>query len=132
MENDFECNLGSGEQAARFIDEIGSPHLRLLWDPGNAYFVGEKPYPDGYERGKHLIAHVHLKDAVRDPDTGQPRWVILNTGEVDMLGQLRALKADGYAGVVTLENHFTPPGGSQEDGVRQSFANLQRLMAQLG
>jgi len=131
MENDFEVNLGSGKQAARFIEEIGSPHLRLLWDPGNAYFVGETPYPDGYQAGKHLIAHVHVKDAIRDPDTGQPHWVTLGAGEVDLLGNLRALKADGYEGVVTMENHFTPPGASQEDGVRQSFANLQRLVAKV-
>jgi sugar phosphate isomerase/epimerase len=130
MENDFECNLGSGEQAARFIEEVDSPHLRLLWDPGNAYFVGETAFPNGYERGKRLIAHVHVKDAVRDAETGEPRWVTLGTGEVDISGQLRALKADGYEGVVAMENHFTPPGASQEDGVRQSFANLQRLLVE--
>jgi sugar phosphate isomerase/epimerase len=131
MENDFECNLGSGEQAARFIEEIDSPHLRLLWDPGNAFFVGETPYPTGYEAGKHLISHVHIKDAMRNPETGQPCWVALGTGEVDMLGQLRALVEDGYEGVVTLENHFTPPSGTPADGVRQSLANLQRLMAEV-
>jgi len=131
MENDFECNLGSGEQAARFIEQVGSPHLRLLWDAGNAFFVGETPYPDGYEASKHLIAHVHVKDAVRDAQTGKPRWVTFGAGEVDMGGQLRALIEDGYEGVVTMENHFTPPGGSPEDGVRQSFANLQRLMAEV-
>jgi len=123
--------LSSGRQAARFIEQVGSPNLRLLWDPGNAYFVGETPYPTGYEHSKHLIAHVHVKDAVRDPKTGQPRWVPLGSGEVDLLGQLRALKADGYEGVITMENHFTPPNGSKEDGVRQSFAGLQRLMAEV-
>jgi sugar phosphate isomerase/epimerase len=132
MENDFECNLGSGELTARMITEVDSPNLRLLWDPGNARFVGETAYPDGYEAGKHLIGHVHVKDAVRDPDTGQPRWVATGSGEVDLLGQLRALKADGYAGVVTMENHFAPAGGTAEDGVRQSFAGLQRLLAQVG
>jgi sugar phosphate isomerase/epimerase len=131
VENDFECNLGDGEHTARFIQEVGSPHLRLLWDPGNAYFVGETAYPSGYEHGKHLIGHVHVKDAVRDPVTGKPSWVTLGTGEVDLLGQLRALKADGYEGVVTMENHFTPPNGSQEDGVRRSFAGLQRLLAEV-
>ena len=131
LENDFECNLSSGRQAARFIEQAGSPNLRLLWDPGNAYFVGETPYPMGYEHSKHLIAHVHVKDAIRDPQTGQPHWVALGTGEVDLRGQLRALKADGYKGVITMENHYTPPGGSKEDGVRQSFAGLQHLMAEV-
>ena len=73
MENDFECNLGSGELAARMIEEVDSPNLRLLWDCGNAYFVGEQPYPAGYERAKHLIGHVHVKDAVLNPESGEPR-----------------------------------------------------------
>ncbi|MEW5956187.1 MAG: sugar phosphate isomerase/epimerase family protein [Chloroflexota bacterium] len=131
LENDFECNLGSGEQAARLIEQIDSPHLRLLWDPGNAYFVGEQPYPTGYERSRHLIGHVHLKDADIDPQTGRPRWVALGSGNVDLRGQLRALQADGYQGVITMENHFTPPNGSKEAGLRQSFAGLQQLMAEM-
>jgi sugar phosphate isomerase/epimerase len=131
MENDFECNLGSGELAARLIEEVDSPYLRLLWDCGNSYFVGEEAYPTGYERGMTLIGHVHVKDAAPDPATGDPRWVALGRGRVDMLGQLRALRDDGYQGVVSMENHYAPPGGSPEHGVRESFAGLQRLMAEL-
>lgn len=131
MENDFETNLGSGELASKMIAEIDSPHLRLLWDCGNSYFVGEQPYPAGYEISKPWIGHVHVKDAVIDPQTGTPRWVELGTGEVDMLGQLRALKEDGYVGVVSMENHYKPEGGTPEDGVRHSFAGLERLMAKL-
>ena len=110
------------------IREVDSPHLRLLWDCGNAYFVGEEAYPTGYEWGKSLIGHVHVKDAASDPESSDPHWVELGTGQVDMLGQLRALKKD-YRGVVSIENHYTPSGGTPEDGVRRSFAGLQRLMA---
>jgi sugar phosphate isomerase/epimerase len=131
MENDFGCNLGSGVDSARFIEEINSPHLKLLWDPGNAYFVGENAYPTGYEASKHVLGHVHVKDAVYDPQTGEYRWVALGSGEVDLLGQLKALKADDYQGVISMENHFTPPDGNPEAGVRQSFAGLQRLLAQV-
>jgi sugar phosphate isomerase/epimerase len=131
MENDYGCNLGGGAESARFIEQIGSPHLRLLWDPGNAYFVGETPYPDGYEAGKHVVGHVHVKDAVFDPPSGTYHWVALGSGEVDLTGQLRALKADGYSGVVSMENHFTPTAGTKEDGVRQSFAGLKRLIAEM-
>jgi sugar phosphate isomerase/epimerase len=131
MENDFETNLGSGELACQMIAQINSPHLRLLWDCGNAFFVGEEPYPTGYEISKPWIGHVHVKDAVIDASTGKPRWVELGTGDIDMLGQLKALKEDGYTGVVSMENHYKPEGGTAEDGVRASYAGLQRLMAQL-
>jgi len=131
MENDFECNLGSGELASKMIAEVDSPNLRLLWDCGNAIFVGEQAYPHGYEMGKPYIGHVHVKDAVIDDETGEPRWVELGTGAMDMLGQLKALKSDGYDGVVSIENHWKPEGGTPEDGVRRSFAGLQKLLAQI-
>lgn len=132
MENDFGCNLGGGIDSAPFIEEINSPHLKLLWDPGNAYFTGENAYPAGYEASKHVLGHVHVKDAVYNPQTDEYRWVSLGSGEVDLLGQLRALKADGYTGVISMENHFAPPDGDTEAGVRQSFAGLQQLLAQVG
>ncbi len=128
MENDFETNIGSGELASQMITQIDSPYLRLLWDCGNSYFVGEQPYPAGYEISKPWIGHVHVKDAIIEPQTGSPRWVELGTGGIDMLGQLRALKEDGYTGVVSMENHYKPEGGTPEDGVRASFAGLQRIL----
>ena len=131
MENDYECNLRTGAEAAPLLEELVSPNLRVLWDPGNAYFAGEVPFPDGYRRVKHLIGHVHLKDAVRDPATGKARWVALGTGEVDLLGQLQAVAGDGYQGVLTLENHYVPPGGRPEDGVRESLAGLRRLLERI-
>jgi len=131
LENDFECNLGTGADTARFIAAVDSPHLRVLWDPGNAHFVGEEAYPAGYGHVRGLIDHVHVKDAVRDPATKSCRWVSLGSGEVDLLGQLQALRADGYTDVVTLENHYTPAGGTKEDGVRESFRGLQRLVQQV-
>ncbi|MCX7840958.1 MAG: sugar phosphate isomerase/epimerase [Anaerolineae bacterium] len=132
MENDFECNIGTGALAARFIAQINSPHLRLLWDPGNAYFAGESaPYPSGYEKVKDFIVHVHIKDAVYDQATGTYRWVATGAGQVDLLGQLRALKADGYTGVITLENHYIPPGGTKEEGLVRSFVGLRRLLKQV-
>ena len=127
MENDFECNLGSGELAAKLIADVNSPHLRILWDCGNSKFVGESPYPEGYEFAKPWIGHVHVKDAGLDPEMKKPRWVALGTGEIDMLGQLQALKDDGYKDVISLENHYKPFGGSPEDGVRESLKNLLEL-----
>ena len=44
---------------------------------------------------RRLIGHVHVKDAGRDPATKTCRWVALETGEVDLLGQLRGLREDG-------------------------------------
>ena len=132
MKNDATCNVATGAEAARCLDELASPNLRLLWDPGNAYAAGEIAYPAGYRRVKHLVSHVHVKDAARDPTTNRVHWMPIGTGELDLRGQLRALRADGYQGVVTLENRYTPPGGTREDGVRASFRGLQQLLGQSG
>ena len=130
LKNDAACNVATGAEAARCLDELASPNLRLLWDPGNAYAAGEIAYPAGYRRVKDLVAHVHVKDAARDPTTNRVHWMPMGTGELDLRGQLRALGADGYQGVVTLENHYTPPGGTREDGVRASFRGLKQLLDQ--
>jgi len=128
MENDFECNLATGALAGRLIRQIDSPHLRVLWDPGNAFFVGERAYPDGYAHVRSVIGHVHLKDAVRAAPDGAPQWVALGTGSVDLLGQVRALLSDGYTGVATMEDHHVPSGGDREAGVRESFRGLRDLL----
>ena len=39
----------------------------------------------------------------------------------------RALDADGYAGPISLESVYRPPGGSFEDGFRASVGALKEL-----
>jgi sugar phosphate isomerase/epimerase len=63
-------------------------------------------------------------------DVVQELGAALRTGAVDLLGQLRALKDDGYAGVVSMENHFWPEG-DMEAGVRRSFAGAQDLLMEV-
>jgi len=99
----------------------------VLWDPGNAFFVGERAHPEGYAHVRGLLAHVHLKDAVR-ASGGAARWVELGTGGVDLAGQLTALASDRCAGVITMEDHHVPPSGGTAEGVRASFRALQTLV----
>ncbi len=63
-------------------------------------------------------------------DVVQELGAALGTGAVDLLGQLRALKDDGYAGVVSTENHFWSEG-DMEAGVRRSFAGPQDLLMEV-
>ena len=53
--------------ARKLIDELGSQRLKLLWDPANALYSTEVPFPDGYDalRGG-CLGHVHLKDVAVD------------------------------------------------------------------
>lgn len=135
----FAC---TGEMAARLVEAVGHPNLGLLWDPGNDIFVKtvrEVPYPDGYERCKPHIRHIHIKDAVRNPD-GSTTPVPVGDGDVDFKGQFTALVRDRYEGFAVLETHhrircelgrelLDLPGGSafSAGGMEASEASLRSL-----
>jgi sugar phosphate isomerase/epimerase len=121
LENEHSCYLGTGAQAARVTRAIGSPHLRICWDPGNALCAGETPYPDGYEAVRGMIAHVHVKDGVLED--GEVRFVVIGDGVIDYAGQFDALRRDGYTGWISLETHTRIDG----DAERASRLCLQAL-----
>lgn len=110
VENEASTFIATGEQLARFLGDVGSPRVRALWDPGNAYFddLREQAFPVGYRALRGQIAHVHIKDCAANPDTGKLEWVVLGKGVLDIAGQLQALLDDAYAGYVSLETHYRP------------------------
>ncbi len=116
VENEASTFIATGEQLARFLADVGSPRVKALWDPGNAYYdeLHEQAYPVGYRAVRDQIVHVHIKDAAANPETGRLEWVVLGKGEIDIVGQLRALAEDGYEGYVSLETHYRPKKLSEE------------------
>lgn len=131
LENEYSCFIGSGEESKRFLDHISSKNVGLIWDPGNAYFAGEVPYPDGYELIKDRVVHVHIKDAGKN-EKGEPVWLPVGKGEIDFKGQFRSLDKDNFQGVVSLETHYLPENGSQEEGTRESFSGMMSILQSLG
>jgi sugar phosphate isomerase/epimerase len=128
FENVSSGNIGTSDDLERLFRRFDSPNLRLIWDPGNAYAAGEKtPFPDGYEKIKDRIIHIHLKDAVSD-EQGKNLWKPIGQGEVDYKGQLEALLRDDYQGVIALETHCTSASGSKVEGTKQSFDGLMEII----
>jgi sugar phosphate isomerase/epimerase len=127
LENEHACILGTGAQTARVLERINSPHVRAIWDPGNAFFDGERPYPAGYEAIKPFIAHVHVKDARVDEATGKPEWTVVGEGQIDWVGQIAALRESGYAGYLSLETHYQGHG-TKEASSRVCLEGLKRLV----
>jgi sugar phosphate isomerase/epimerase len=112
LENEHACHVGTGAEAAAILSAVGHPNLKVIWDPANAYAAGEEPFPEGYRRlPAGSIAHVHAKDCRLE--NGKPQWMPLGTGAVDWKGQIAALVADGYQGRVSLETHWSGPGGDK-------------------
>jgi len=114
IENEHACNIGTGAEAARLLNALDHPNLKLVWDPANAVVGGEKGFPDGY--GKLPVAriqHVHAKDCTMDGH--KPLWCRIGDGVVGWRGQVDALIRDGYIGWISLETHWQGPGGNKHE-----------------
>lgn len=133
LENVRSCWANSGHNTQRVVEAVGSPRLRVVWDPANGYVSGEdRPFPDGYESVRAHTAHVHLKDArLLDPATGLTAWERIGDGAVDYRGQLRALIADGFDGVVSIETHYRPEGSTAAEATRLTTEGLRAVLASL-
>ncbi len=127
LENEHACYLGTGKETARVVERVGSPALKMVWDPGNAFMAGEQPFPSGYEAAKAHTVHIHIKDARVSADN-KLEWTVVGDGEIDYPGQFAALVADGYQGVIALETHFKTAGGSTEEASRLCLAGMKRLV----
>jgi sugar phosphate isomerase/epimerase len=128
LENEYACNTATGAEAARLLTAIPDKALQITWDPGNAQWRDEVPYPGGYAPiPKQRIGHVHCKDAARRADGKGWEWMAMGNGVIDWAGQFRALKADGYRHAVTLETHWRG-AGTPEESSRQSFAGMKALL----
>lgn len=150
IENEASTMVGTGTRLARFLGDLNTDRVAAMWDPANCIYDDEDreiPFPDGYEAVKHRMRHMHLKDALRDPASNEPRCVPIGEGLVDYRAQFPALVADGYDGFVSLETHWRPtaldeeqlnrPGGAAfskegEYATRVCLDNLFRMLADLG
>ena len=131
FENVSSGNIGTSDDLVRLFDHFRSPNLKLIWDPGNAYASGEeKPFPDGYEKVKSKIIHIHLKDAVID-DQGKNVWKPVGQGAVGYGKHLEGLLKDNYAGVVALETHCTSASGSKIEGTKESLDGVMGILKDL-
>lgn len=124
LESDPNVNACNAGELAAVLDAIDEPQIGALWDTGNSLFAPEyeKPYPDGYEKLKKRIIHVHLKDAIRD-HSGRAAACRLTDGQADISGQLRALQADGYTGYLSLETHYRKHTALSESAMRLPGGN---------
>lgn len=134
IENVRSCWGNTGLNLGRIIRAVDHPAIGAMWDPGNDYVSGGNPLPVGYEAVKPFICHMHVKDArVVDEESGLTSWEPVGNGEVDFVGQFRALRRDGYAGTLSLETHWHPPtpGGGEPDRIadsRTSFAGVRAAL----
>jgi L-ribulose-5-phosphate 3-epimerase len=129
IENEHACNIATGEETARLLDEVGHPSLQVIWDPANGMVAGETPYPDGYRQlPLSRIVHVHAKDCVVANHV--PTWGPLGEMGINWRGQLRALVEDGYERTISLETHWKGPKGDKYEASMICGRALNALVRQ--
>ena len=126
VENIGGGHVCSGAEAGAFLKRVKEDNVGLVWDPNNAAQSGEQSFPDGYRKiDPARIFHIHLRDFKREG--GKVVWMPVGGGEMDNLGQIRALLKDGFQGTFTLETHWKDPKGPMY-ATETSLARLLKVI----
>ncbi len=133
IETAISSNITSALLARKLIDELGTNHLRVLWDPCSSLYCTETPYPDGYEIIRDHIAHIHLKDGIVNLPAATFDFCAMGQGQMVSYYTdiMNVLKRDRYQGTISFESVYTPKNGTREDGFRESLPVFMGLMESL-
>lgn len=129
LENEHTCQVGTGHELVQILRHFQSPYLKGIWDPGNAFLLGESA-EQGYTACQPMVKHIHIKDGVRQPD-GSVRWVIVGEGEIGYPQHLRQIAESGYSGFLSLETHARIEGLSSTDISRQCLYALTQMLSKV-
>ncbi len=129
LENEHACNIATGEETAWYFERIPDRTLGVIWDPGNEAALGSVPFPNGYNAIRERIHHVHLKDIVRLGDA--TAFTAIGDGVIAYEAQFRALAADRYDGVLSLETHYKIDGDG-EPSTRASAKGTRAVASAAG
>ena len=129
VETGNNAMITSGYLARKFIDDMGSRNLKVIWDIPNTLYCTDIPYPDAYDRLKGHISHIHIKDCIANIARATVRFCALGSGDLKpYLDKLAAaFRKDGFDRPICYESVYRPTGGTFEDGFRESFPVLKKL-----
>ena len=122
--------FSSARPVAALLSRVDSPAVGALWDVLHTCRMGETPEEVTDLLG-HRLLHVHVKDG--RGETGAAVWelVPLGEGDVPMAAILRALRAHGYGGWLTIEweKKWHPEIAEPEVALPQHAAAMTSLLA---
>jgi len=129
VETGNNAMITSGWLGKKLIDDLGTKHLKIIWDIPNTMYCTEIPYPDAYEEIKDYIGHIHLKDCKANISRATVQFCPLGEGDMApyLEGIAGALKRDNYQGVISLESVYKPDNGTFEDGFRKCLPAFKKL-----
>ena len=115
--------VDSALKARHLLDEIRSPHLKVVFDGANLYHAGELPrmreiLDQAFDLLGPDIVLAHAKDLERDGEAGN---MAAGTGVLDYDHYLSRLRAVGFDGALILHS-------LEEDQVEASVAFLREKL----
>ncbi len=119
----IETGMEPARVLRRFLDDLGSPAVRVNYDPANLLRFGVEEVVRGVELLGPWIAHTHAKD--HNPRTGS---ATVGEGLVPWREYLAALRRAGFSGWLALEDET---GRNVVESLKRGRAFLQRLMAEI-
>lgn len=116
----MEVGQESGEVLMGLIEDVGSPAVKVNFDPTNMLPYGT---PEGVHLLKDYIVHSHAKDHKFDPVTKQlgKKDVPLGQGDVPWAEFFEAMAEIGYDGWYAIEDES---GDNIEESIKQGFKFL--------
>jgi sugar phosphate isomerase/epimerase len=126
IEPEPELLIERFDEYLEFIAQLKSDRIGLNFDVGHAYCVGEDPQ-DWVPRMADHTVHYHLEDIAA---TRAHQHMVPGQGAIDFAATLKAIKATGYDGWLTVELY--PYLDSPDAAAREARDYLGRVMAELG
>lgn len=142
-ENCFNYGGMSVEHTLELLAEV--PGLKLVFDTGNPSltpdFSRPRPWPNqdalkSWTALRDHVAHIHVKDGLRDPQSGAETYTFPGEGPSRVREILADCLARGYSGWLTIEPHMAvvyhdPTVGASEDRRRSVFLEYGRRLEAL-
>jgi len=115
--------VDSARKGRRLLDEIGSPHLKVIMDGANLFHAGELPHQhaildEAFDLLGPDLVLAHAKDLIRDGAAGDRA---AGSGRLDYDYYVLRLKAAGYTGPLIMHS-------LHEDEVDRTVAFLREKM----
>lgn len=88
--------------------------------------AGEQPYPKGWDAFDHSrIGNIHLKDAE------DHKWRPVGGGQIDFVGQFKALKEMHYSNTMSLETHYRNAANNRYTSSEESMDGIVKVLKEV-
>jgi sugar phosphate isomerase/epimerase len=123
VEPEPDLLIEKADQFLEFMQHIDSPAVALNFDIGHFYCVGDDPAATVPKLAKYT-RHYHLEDIAA---TRVHHHLVPGEGAIDFAATLKAIRATGYAGWITIELY--PYVDDPDPAARTALARVRDVLA---